>query len=174
MKKGGPKISPAIVDTNVAYTADSTEHEAPPGCVEKCAQVLEDLMDHDKIVLDTSWDILREYMDAMETLPSQHLGHEFLKWVLSHQGNPKRCVMETITPVNGPQKYEEFPDNEDLLGFDNSDKKFVALSNALDDDHPILNAVDTDWLEYRSELQEEGIEVQNLCESYLESKADPD
>ena len=57
----------------------------------------------------------------------------------------------------------EFPDDPALTGFDSSDRKFVAVAVASEIQPALLNATDTDWWEYRVELERHGVNVHFLC-----------
>ena len=57
--------------------------------------------------------------------------------------------------------FVDFPSDPRLANFDLSDRKFAAAARKAG--VPVCNAIDTDWLDHRSELAENGIEVAFLC-----------
>ena len=48
-----------------------------------------------------------------------------------------------------------------LATFDPSDRKFVAV--ALASGSPVANATDTDWLDYQTALEANGVELHFVC-----------
>ena len=67
-----------------------------------------------------------------------------------------------INPLKD-SSFVEFPDDPELEKFDQSDRKFVAVALATPDQPPIVNAVDSDWLEFYEPLVKNGIKIQFLC-----------
>ena len=76
--------------------------------------------------------------------------------------------LQTITKEKG--SYAEFPKSTDLLKFDRSDRKFVALAKAHPANPPIVNGSDTDWWEFKDILTREGIQIVFLCKEYMKAK----
>lgn len=58
----------------------------------------------------------------------------------------------------------------DGLVYDMADRKFVAVAVAHPKRPPILNASDTDWLDWQEGLKRDGIEVRHVCEDELASR----
>jgi proteasome lid subunit RPN8/RPN11 len=90
------------------------------------------------------------------------VGDAFLKWVLSNQGNRQRCEQIQITEIS-EYNFAEFPSDPNLDGFDLSDRKFVAVAIAHPHKPPILNAVDSDWGDFRVQLATHRVEVEFIC-----------
>jgi hypothetical protein len=157
-----------IVDTNVAVVANglSASPQAGPRCVKACAAKMREIQLQHVLVLDDGWHIVREYMRKLASTGQPGVGDAFLKWVLTNRTNPQRCETVHITPRNGetgPVTFAEFPGDDALIGFDRSDHKFVAASVSHPEKPPILNAVDTDWWDYRIALERHGVRVEFLC-----------
>jgi hypothetical protein len=57
--------------------------------------------------------------------------------------------------------YSEFPNDPSLANFDYSDRKFAVI--ALVENLPVLNATDTDWVQYHEALNNNGIQVEFIC-----------
>jgi hypothetical protein len=55
------------------------------------------------------------------------VGDAFLKWVLTNRTNPKHCEQVRITQI-AENDFAEFPRSQSLVGFDPSDRKFVAVA----------------------------------------------
>lgn len=156
----------AIVDTNVAVTANGRSAQASLPCVRACVQRLLTLRENGKIVLDTSWHVLREYKDNLSETGQPGVGDAFLLWVLQNWANP--LLSELYSLDYDPQDRENFvvfPRDPELAQFDPSDRKFVAL--AIVSDAPILNAVDSDWHNSDHILRRFGVYVDFICPEYF-------
>jgi hypothetical protein len=151
-----------VVDTNVLVVANGRALHATPSCVSASVQMLGILERKGTIVLDDEWHILGEYGKTLGNNRQQPgVGDAFLKWVLTNQANPGRCEQVHITPRGN--SFAEFPNDPALQGFDPSDHKFVAVSCAHPEHPPILNAVDSDWDDFRQALAFHGVTVEQLC-----------
>ena len=64
-------------------------------------------------------------------------------------------------PTNTDGSYMDFPIDERLRAFDPSDRKFAAAARR--GEALVMNAIDTDWLYFRSALAENGILVDFIC-----------
>lgn len=158
-----------IVDTNVAIVANKKAEHASEACVTDCAIRLEALMKSDTLVIDDQFVILREYMRYLRSEGQPGVGDEFLRWILVNRTNEKHIVQVAITPTaDSKRDFVEFPTDEALKGFDPSDRKFVAVALVHPDHPPILNAVDTDWAEFKIALQAHGVESESLCPDDLQ------
>lgn len=151
-----------IVDTNVPIVANQQSSQASPDCVIACVRRLRQVQERDILVLDDGWHILREYMANLRSSGQPGVGDAFLKWVLTHQANPRHCEQVTIT-VSDEGGFAEFPNDASLASFDRSDHKFVAVAMSHPERPPILNAVDRDWWHYKQALERHGIIVEHLC-----------
>jgi hypothetical protein len=75
--------------------------------------------------------------------------------------------MVEIRPRGSGGDCEEFPDDPELVRFDRSDRKFVAVALASRLDPSVLNATDTDWWHYRECLKRHGVRVVFLCSGLM-------
>jgi hypothetical protein len=160
-----------VVDTNVPLTANGAA-DASPDCVMACVDALmEILSDKRPLVIDDDRRILREYMRKLSPSGQPGLGDGFLKWVLTNQANPSRCVQVSITPRSHDEDhFEEFPDDPDLSSFDRADRKFVAVACAHPECPPILEALDTKWWGWREALARAGVTVTFLCQDEIQMR----
>ena len=156
-----------VMDTNVAAVANRMAEQAQDRCVEECIKALEDIRSSRRIVLDEDGDILDEYLKIIRDW-SGRVGDVFLKEIFDNQANEARCVKVALAS-HDKRRYVEFPDDPDLTGFDQDDRKFVAVSCAIGTNPPILNASDTDWWHYRHALKRNGIRVKHLCPELMRS-----
>ena len=156
-----------IVDTNVVVVANGRSEQASSDCVETCGERLEQIMHGDvKLVLDNRWIILLEYMQNLRSNGAD-VGDRFLGWILANKDD--RCDWVSITPVDGSENaFEEFPDDPALDGFDPDDRKFIAVACAHLESPPILQAVDSQWWDFRDAFRENGVTVEFICEDDIQ------
>jgi len=158
----------AVVDTNVAVVANGIG-KYPDACVIACADGIDEIRQHGKLILDDAWRIIGEYQKQLRSAGQPGLGDAFLKWVLNNHANPKRCELVRITPRNdGDWNFKEFPDESRLAKFDRSDRKFIAVSAAHAMRPPVWQALDSEWWGYREVFKEHGITIKFLCPKEIE------
>ena len=156
-----------VVDTNVVVVANGRSEQASSDCVETCGERLEEIMRGEKtLVLDNRWIILREYMQNLRSNGAD-VGDRFLGWILVNKDD--RCDLVSITPVDGSEnEFEEFPNDLALDGFDPDDRKFIAVACAHPEKPPILQAVDSQWRDFRDAFRRNGIIVEFICEADIQ------
>ncbi len=160
-----------VVDTNVLVVANERETVGVSAeCVLACCDAIQEIQQDGRLVIDSRWEILGEYQTYARSDGQPGLGDVFLKWILTNLENESRCKQVLITPLDGPPWYKEFPSDPGLSGFDRSDRKFVAVALAHGKKPPILNAVDTDWWEYRRPLERVGVVVEFLCPAEVQRR----
>ena len=97
------------------------------------------------------------------------VGDRFLGWLLRNWTNLQQCDLVSITPVNGSDNaFEEFPDDPALDGFDPADRKFIAVVCAHSERPPILQAVDSKWLDFDDAFHRNGIIVEFICQEDIQ------
>ena len=156
-----------IVDTNVVVVANGRSEQASTDCVETCGEKLEEIMRGEvKLALDNGWIILREYIRNLQS-NGVDVGDRFLGWILANRDT--QCNLVPITPVNGSENaFEEFPVDPALDGFDSDDRKFLAVAVAHSEKPPILQAVDSQWWDFRDAFRRNGIIVEFICEADIQ------
>ena len=156
-----------VVDTNVVVVANGRSEQASTDCVDTCGEKLEEIMRGEvKLVLDNRWIILREYMQNLQSNGAD-VGDRFLGWILANKDT--QCDLVSITPIDGSEnEFEELPDDPALEGFDPDDRKFIAVAVAHLENPPILQAVDSQWWDFREALQENGVIVAFICEDDIQ------
>lgn len=153
-----------MMDSNVARVANGDAEQAGPTCVEACVERMERIVTAGRLVLDDEYRILKEYPT---TTGQVRAGHAFTKWAWKNCHHPKRCMLVVIQP-DGQRGFEEFPDDDELAGFDRQDRKFVAVAIGSGESPPVLNAADTDWRDYRDALSRHGVIVEFVCPELME------
>ena len=83
--------------------------------------------------------------------------------------NPEQCDLVSITPIDDSEDaFEEFPDDPALDGFDPADRKFIAVARAHPEKPPILQAVDSQWLDFHEAFRRNGVTVEFICEDDIQ------
>lgn len=152
----------AVVDTNVLLVANLQHPGISPEGVIACVEWLERLQKGGCIVLDDSYEILKEYHQKTSPNTGNHVGDAFLKWVLENIGNPHR-VAQVHIERHADRGYVAFPDDAVLHDFDRQDRKFVAVACVHPKRPPILQGSDAKWLNWSERLATHGISVEFIC-----------
>ncbi|HPM01303.1 MAG TPA: hypothetical protein PK816_04015 [Candidatus Cloacimonadota bacterium] len=161
-----------VVDTNVAKTANlflsDQSSDVPDECILACIEAIKHVISKKGLVIDDGYEIFNEYRQQLSMSGQPGIGDRFMKWVYNNQWSLPSSHRVKITK-NGIS-YDEFPEHKGLNSFDNSDRKFVAVSNAHPDKPTILQATDSKWWGWKDALSECGITVQFMCEEYIQTK----
>ncbi len=156
-------MSYVIVDTNVPIVANQKSSQASPQCILNCIQRLREIIGGQKIlVLDEKGLIFEEYKKNLSLSGQPGVGDAFFKWVHDNRYNTDKCQLVQITEIS-EYNFAEFPQDEALQGFDLSDRKWVAVALTHPAKPPILNAVDSDWRDFRAQLAAHGVQVEFIC-----------
>ncbi len=162
-----------IVDTNVIVIANDTDDKRKD-CRDRCQARIKQIRDQrEKVVIDDSRRILREYEKNTHPNTKKGIGDLFVKRLLQNLGNPKICKMVNITPLaRSGTDFEEFPDDNVLINFDPDDRKFVAVALAHKRDTgqipTILLAIDRGWLQFMAALANHGVSIDLICEEDMQ------
>ena len=159
-----------IVDTNVAVVANGRAEQASEECVETCIDRLLQINSGEvKLALDDQRRIIQEYRQNLSPDGQPGIGDVFLKWVETNWANPQRCDLVPITPVgNSENDFEEFPTDPELNDFDPDDRKFIAVALVHPEKPPILQAVDSRWLDFRDALRQNSVTVEFICKDDIQ------
>jgi hypothetical protein len=116
----------------------------------------------DTVWLDMGGEVLQEYENNLNRTYPLGVMATFFVELQSNLGVPQRCRSVALTQ-NADRIYEEFPSDVALAAFDRADRKFVAVALACGADPAVLNAVDSDWWDYRVPLAANGVNVLCIC-----------
>lgn len=160
-------MSATVVDTNVILVANGQHPGVSFGCVAACALALQSVMRSGTLVLDDGFRILTEYQKKTQPKKGNRPGDAFVKWALNN-----RCTAKWVDQVtlqeHDERGFESFPDDQELAEFDDSDRKFVAVSGAHPGKPSIAQAADSKWLDWAPALKRHGIAVAFLCQPDIE------
>jgi len=150
-----------LIDTNVPLAANG-KSDAGPACVLAAVQRLISLQADEKLVLDTSFLILKEYQNKLSPTGQPGVGDAFLLWAWRNHTNPRHCELITLE-VAEDNSFLAFPTDPALMAFDPADRKFVAAALTHEANPPVVNATDKDWHEHHAALTSNGVRVEFLC-----------
>ena len=156
-----------VVDTNVAVAANGRDTHADACCQLACIYALKRLRKSGKVILDAGGKILDEYRKKLRPAGQPGVGDFFYKFLLDHQYDQKKCLRVESPIDDATSEYEHFPNDPALVKFDRDDRKFVAVAIASKKDCQVLNALDSDWGQFESELTRNGVKVEQLCPHQL-------
>ncbi|WP_125901299.1 hypothetical protein [Methylobacterium indicum] len=157
-----------IVDTNVPIVAngkaDAGDNRPPSlACRQAAVAFLLQIATNEKVVLDQEGAIQAEYRTHLQPSGQPGVGDRFYQIVL--QSSPDR-VRRVNLPKNSDGEYKTLPKPLQAVNFDPSDRKFAAL--AAQENIPVVNATDSDWLNAAEALKDSDIVVNNLCGCNIE------
>lgn len=160
---------PRIVDTNVPLVAAGKHEHATVSCRRSCVDFVNSVLNGDVcLVLDEHREVLSEYRSNMypDPNPSSGLANNFLMYIISNYGIRER-VQRLILSWSEDGEYNTWPRDLELLKFDPSDRKWVALAVAFEQETgqkvPITYAIDRDWDDNQEALKRCGIKLNPLC-----------
>lgn len=153
-----------VVDTNVLVAANGRDTHADLECQLACINALEKIKSDKILLLDNLGLILDEYSRHCHYKGEPGVGDFFFKYVFDNQLVQSKCHIVSITQDHDNQSnFLEFPSDQGLQSFDPSDRKFVAVSIASSVYPKVCNATDSDWEEFKIELEKININVIQLC-----------
>jgi len=156
-----------VVDTNVAIAANGRITHADLECQLSCITAIKRLLNKGVVVIDAGGQILAEYRGRLQSSGQPGTGDAFYKYLVDHQYDEDKCMMVDLPVDPATGKYDHFPNDHALAGFDDDDKKFVAAAIASGVVCPVLNAVDTDWRDFKDSLADNGVNDEQLCPQHM-------
>lgn len=154
----------AVVDTNVPIVANGRSDDANGGRIPTAAcrlaaiDFLDELLKSGRVFLDLAGEIQREYRRYLNPAGEPGVGDRFYQEVLRR--GPLQ-VQHVELPKASDGSYKDYPKDRDLVSFDPSDRKFVALS--LRAKAPVVVATDSDWVHHRAALDRNGVTIRFVC-----------
>jgi len=147
-----------VIDTNVPIVANGRTTNATSTCQLACLDALRNILENGRIVIDDAGEMLAEYERHLSPGGQPGVGDRFFREILMNfTGKVERVHLER----RADGSYVDFPADTRLNRFHLDDRKFAAASRKTG--IPVMNAIDTDWLNHRVALAENGVEVEFLC-----------
>lgn len=153
-----------VVDTNVPIVANGRPDPSNGGrtpstaCRLAAIDFLEETLARRRVLLDLAGEIQAEYRRYLSPTGQPGVGDRFYQQLLM---SAPAQVERLELPRDGDHDYRDFPEDPRLHSFDPADRKFAAMARRTG--APVANATDTDWLEHRAALTNNGISVQFVC-----------
>jgi hypothetical protein len=152
-----------IIDTNVLIAANGHSPQVSAGGVERCQKFVNSLFVNTLISIDSNNEIFDEYFRHMNFSGQPGIGDSFVKYLFDRQADITIC--ETVEVIReAKHHYRVLSDKPDLLDFDKSDLKFIAVHLLSKYHSPIVDACDSDWAENKVLLNSHNIKVIELLE----------
>lgn len=111
-----------------------------------------------RLVVDLAGEIQAEYRRHLNPDGQPGVGDRFYQIVLH---SAPHLVERVDLAKRADGEYASLPQSLIDAGFDPSDRKFAAM--ARQEDIPVYNSTDSDWIEAEAILVSEAIEVRHLC-----------
>ena len=164
-------MNAVVIDTNVILVAKGISPQAWSSCVTECQERLDQIIEgEEKIVIDDSWMILREYIDYLEDddlTTNDRINEHFLEWFIRNYDNPEQCVQVPIT--RDGTGFKELSDA--FRNFDSDDKKFIVVAVVYENIHQqkaiLLQSVDSQWYGQQQVFIENDLIIEFICEENI-------
>ena len=151
-----------VIDTNVPLVVKFPDGH-PEELVAACEELLEDIIEHERIVVTDEHDeIIEEYFRQLDFSGRGTLGDAFAKWVFDRRWTWDAAARPNIEP-RGENVYGVLEGDHD--DFDPSDRKFVAVAKV--SGAPVRQATDTKWLDWAEALRRHGVTVRYVHEASI-------
>jgi hypothetical protein len=155
----------SVIDVNVLIVANGNNVNATDEDEYVCADFLKK-MGNRIVSIDDLNHIFKEYFTHLSRSGQPGPGDKFAKWLWDNQANTQHVEKVSISPIYDAgliKSYAEFPIDNSLEAFDLNDRKYVAVALTSVYRSSIVNASDSDWLQYLTQLEFHGICIINLC-----------
>lgn len=150
-----------VIDTNVPVVANGRhdgDKPLAPECQKAAIRFLTNVRDKkERVVLDAAGEVEAEYRRNLNPGGQPGVGNLFYRAVVSGQTPCDRVNL----PKRADGEYEDIPQPVIDASFDPDDRKFAALARR--ERIPVVNAVDSDWLDAWDVLARNDIHVKFLC-----------
>ena len=152
-----------VLDTNVLVAGSGDSSMSPQCQLEALRFLLKLRRSSDRVAVDHLDLILRQYRNNLNQSPNQQSpGFELYK-VLQSEGRFDYCQID-IDEVGTPILPEA------CLIHDPSDRVFIAVALIHEENPPIYNVSDEDWIEDELRLRDCKIVINHICEGELRAK----
>ncbi|UWQ50648.1 PIN domain-containing protein [Leisingera caerulea] len=147
-----------VIDTNVPIVANGEDEAITHDCRKAAVTLLMKAIEKGKVFLDSEGAIQDEYRRYLNPKGQPGVGDRFFLEVINSHPN-KVARVDLQKRADG--EYLDLPQAIIDSGFDPSDRKFAAVAKK--SGAKVYNAVDSDWVERRTVIEANGIEIVFLC-----------
>ena len=147
-----------VIDTNVPIVANGRDETINIECRLRSVRLLQKAISVGTVYLDSDGVIQAEYRKHLSSNGQPGVGDRFYQAVLN--SHPDRIVRVNI-PKREDGEYAILPQPIIESGFDPSDRVFVAVAKKAK--ASVYNAVDSDWLEQQTVIEENGVPIVFIC-----------
>ena len=153
-----------VLDENVLLVANNRGVTLSPTCVLACVDFLLSCQSSESVVLDTAYEILSKYASHCSHSGSPGVGDQFFVWARDNAA----MLPTAVNAYHETRRYESFPEDPALEGFDWDDRVYVATAVAYGQGCSVVNAADSDYFAVREVLRAH-VGVIELCEDELKT-----
>jgi hypothetical protein len=140
--------------------ANGRQTNASIRCRSAAIDALNLLLKHGRVVIDDAGEMVEEYRPYCEPKGQPGVGDRFFyEMLMNYTGKVERIRLQK----RADGSFVDFPNDDDLATFDQSDRKFAAASRRAR--ARVMNATDSDWLHHLAALERHGIRVEFVCGS---------
>lgn len=151
-----------VIDTNVIVLANNNKFDADAKDQIKAIKILQTIVEKELIVsIDSDQLILEEYRRYANYSGSPGVGDVFFKWLHDHLGSNLCELVNLTSDKNENFLFRELHSHDELVGFDRSDQKFLVVAINSVYTCSVCNISDSDWENYRHEIENLGILIIN-------------
>jgi hypothetical protein len=147
-----------IIDTNILVAANEDARHLNLSDTIKCQKFTASLFSGAVVSIDDKQEIFREYFKYASRSGQPGIGDAFAKYLWDHQFDNSKCEI-VKTEFHEHCVYSILADKEDLLSFDRSDLKFIAVYFGSRNSPIICNACDGDWKEKKALLDKYNVKI---------------
>lgn len=155
-----------VIDTNVLIVANGESEQADEACELEAARTLAKAMRDHIVLIDTGTLATKEYDTYCRRSGQPGVGDLFFKSLLDNIANERRVLRIDIGST--PEEVDSAIPAA-LADFDPSDRKWIAL-HLVGSADSIINAVDSDWAQRKTDLEAAGVQVVELCPQCLSAR----
>lgn len=153
-----------IIDTNVIAVANNMADHLSEKQILKCQTFVLGLFTDTCFSIDSMNLIFDEYFTYASRKGEPGIGSALAKYIWDHIADQAICEVVPIITCPEPHFFSVFKTHNELLSFDKSDLKFIAVCIDSNKMPVICNACDSDWKEKKELLDAKRIRVLQIIE----------
>lgn len=152
-----------VIDENVLVVANGRS-TVTLECQLASLELLEQCSVNAALVLDEMGEILAAYSNHCDWSGQPGVGDQFFVWLQQNRHRHRTVALAS----SEQRRYVDFPEDEELSGFDWDDRVYVAT--AIVAGARVVNAADSDYSHYADAFVRCGVTIYELCSAELKPK----